>query len=73
MCTGPVIRGAGVPYDIRKVYPYLGYENYQFDIPTFTEADAYARYLVRMEEMKQSASLVEQALGKTKAWACIHR
>ena len=34
MCTGPVIRAAGVPYDIRKVYPYLGYENYQFDIPT---------------------------------------
>lgn len=66
MCTGPVIRGAGVPYDIRKVYPYLGYENYQFDIPTFTEADAYARYLVRMEEMLQSASIIEQALGRLK-------
>lgn len=66
MCTGPVIRGAGVPYDIRKVYPYLGYENYQFDIPIFTEGDAYARYLVRMEEMRQSASLVEQALNKLK-------
>lgn len=66
MCTGPVIRAAGVPYDIRKVYPYLGYENYQFDIPTYTEADSYARYLVRMEEMKQSASLIEQALNKLK-------
>lgn len=66
MCTGPVIRAAGVPYDIRKVYPYLGYENYQFDIPTYKEGDSYARYLVRMEEMKQSASLVEQALGKLK-------
>lgn len=66
MCTGPVIRGAGVPYDIRKVYPYLGYENYQFDIPVRSEGDAYARYLVRMEEMKQSASLIEQALGKLK-------
>lgn len=66
MCTGPVIRGAGVPYDIRKIYPYLGYENYQFDIPTQTEADAYARYLVRMEEMKQSASIIEQALDKLK-------
>lgn len=64
MCTGPVIRGAGVPYDIRKIYPYLGYENYQFDIPTYTEGDSYARYLVRMEEMKQSASLVEQGLSK---------
>ena len=45
MCTGPVIRAAGVPYDIRKVYPYLGYENYQFDVPMRTEGDAYARYL----------------------------
>lgn len=66
MCTGPVIRAAGVPYDIRKVYPYLGYENYQFDVPTRTEADSYARYLVRMEELKQSASLVEQGLAKLK-------
>lgn len=66
MCTGPVIRGAGVAYDIRKVYPYLGYENYQFDVPTYKEADSYARYMVRMEEMLQSASLVEQALNKLK-------
>lgn len=66
MCTGPLIRAAGVPYDIRKAYPYLGYENYKFDIPTHHEADAYARYLVRMEEMKQSASIVEQALSKLK-------
>ena len=66
MCTGPVIRGAGVPYDIRKVYPYLGYETYQFDIPTQTAGDAYARYLVRMEEMRQSASLIEQALARLK-------
>jgi NADH-quinone oxidoreductase subunit D len=64
MCTGPVIRGAGVPYDIRKVYPYLGYENYQFDIPTQTAGDSYARYLVRMEEMLQSISIIEQALAK---------
>lgn len=66
MCTGPVIRGAGIPYDIRKVYPYLGYENYQFEIPTRTEGDAYARYLVRLEEMQQSASLIEQALARLK-------
>lgn len=66
MCTGPVIRGAGVPYDIRKVYPYTGYENYQFDVPTYPEGDSYARYQVRMEEMRQSASLIEQALGKLK-------
>lgn len=66
MCTGPVIRGAGVPYDIRKIYPYLGYENYQFEIPTHKEGDSYARYLVRMEEMKESLSLIEQALNKLK-------
>ncbi len=66
MCTGPVIRGAGVAYDVRKAYPYLGYENYQFDIPTQTAGDAYARYLVRMEEMRQSASIVEQALKRLK-------
>lgn len=65
-CTGPVIRSVGIPYDIRKAYPYLGYENYQFDIPTKTEGDAYARYLIRMEEMKQSASLIEQGLSKLK-------
>lgn len=66
MCTGPVIRGAGVPYDIRKVYPYLGYETYQFDIPTYSEGDSYARYLVRMHEMNESASLIEQALNRLK-------
>jgi NADH-quinone oxidoreductase subunit D len=66
MCTGPVIRAAGIPYDIRKAYPYLGYETYQFDIPTRKEADSYARYMVRMEEMLQSASLVEQALNRLK-------
>lgn len=65
-CTGPVLRAAGVPYDIRKVYPYLGYENYSFDIPTQKEGDSYARYLVRMEEIKQSVSLIEQALSKLK-------
>lgn len=66
MCTGPVLRGAGVPYDIRKIYPYLGYETYQFDIPTRPEGDSYARYMVRMEEMKQSASLIEQGLSRLK-------
>jgi NADH-quinone oxidoreductase subunit D len=66
MCTGPVIRAAGIAYDIRKAYPYLSYETYQFDVPTKTEGDAYARYLIRMEEMRQSASLIEQALARLK-------
>lgn len=66
MCTGPVLRATGDPYDIRKVYPYSGYENYRFDVPTATECDSYARYMLRMEEMLQSASIIEQALGKLK-------
>lgn len=64
MCTGPVIRAAGIPYDIRKAYPYLGYENYSFDIPTYKDGDSYARYLVRLEEMNESISIVKQALEK---------
>lgn len=66
MCTGPIIRGAGVSYDVRKAHPYLGYENYSFDIPTFPEGDSYARYMVRMEELLQSTSLIRQALNKLK-------
>lgn len=66
MCTGPVIRGAGIPYDIRKIYPYSGYEKYEFEIPTQTEGDSYARYLVRMAEMQQSALIIEQALNRLK-------
>jgi NADH-quinone oxidoreductase subunit D len=66
MCTGPVIRGAGIPYDIRKAYSYSGYENYQFEVPVKSEGDCYARYLVRMEEMKQSAAIVEQGLTRLK-------
>lgn len=66
MCTGPVIRAAGQPYDIRRAYPYLGYQNYEFDIPTKKEGDSYARYLVRMEEMLQSVRIIEQALLRLK-------
>lgn len=66
MCTGPLLRGCGVSYDVRKAHPYLGYENYDFEIPTYPDGDAYARYLVRMEEMQQSASIVRQALGRLK-------
>lgn len=66
MCTGPILRAAGDPYDIRKIYPYLGYENYEFDIPTYTDGDSYSRYLVRMQEMLQSLSIIRQALDKIK-------
>ncbi len=64
MCTGPVLRGAGVAFDIRKVYPYLGYENYQFDIPVYPQGDSYARYRVRMDEMMISLSIIEQAIKR---------
>lgn len=66
MCTGPVLRAAGVAYDIRKAYPYLGYETYSFDIPTKTEGDSYARYLIRMQEMLESARIIAEALSRLK-------
>lgn len=66
MCTGPIIRGSGIAYDIRKIYPYSGYENYTFDVPTYSEGDCYARYMVRMQEMNESMSIIEQALNKLK-------
>jgi NADH-quinone oxidoreductase subunit D len=60
--TGPMIRGAGLPWDIRKDEPYSGYEKFDFTVPTLTENDVWSRYRVRMEEMRQSARIVKQAL-----------
>ena len=60
--TGPMIRAAGMPWDIRKSEPYSSYEKFDFDIPTRTASDVYARYQVRVEEMRQSARIVRQAL-----------
>jgi NADH-quinone oxidoreductase subunit D len=65
--TGPMLRSAGVPRDVRVDEPYSGYESYEFDVPTSTEADAFARYLIRMEEMRQSLRIVEQALTRLEA------
>lgn len=62
--TGANLRAAGVPYDVRKVEPYGAYPRFQFDIPTRTESDAFARYWVRVQEMKQSVRIIEQALGQ---------
>jgi NADH-quinone oxidoreductase subunit D len=60
--TGPLIRAAGVPWDIRKSEPYSSYDQFDFEVPTRTGNDVYARYQVRLEEMRQSARIVRQAM-----------
>jgi NADH dehydrogenase I D subunit len=62
--TGPNLRASGIPYDVRKARPYLGYEEYDFDVPIGTHGDSYDRYLVRLEEMRQSVRILEQALTR---------
>jgi len=62
--TGPVLRGSGVRWDIRKVFPYSSYEEFDFEIPIGEKGDVYDRYLVRLEEMRQSARIIHQALDR---------
>jgi NADH-quinone oxidoreductase subunit D len=62
--TGPVLRASGIPYDVRRAYPYLAYDQLDFEIPIGENGDNYDRYLVRMEEMEQSMRIAEQALEK---------
>lgn len=62
--TGPVIRGSGVAYDVRRIEPYSVYPEFQFEIPVFPEGDSMARYRVRMEEIAQSLRIIDQALDK---------
>jgi NADH-quinone oxidoreductase subunit D len=62
--TGPSLRGSGVDFDLRKARPYAGYDQVAFDVPLGTHGDVYDRYVIRMEEMRQSLRIVEQVLGR---------
>ena len=71
--VGPICRAAGVDYDVRKSFPYSGYETYDFDVPTATEGDVFARYRVRMQEFRESVKICKQAIQRISpsgAWAC---
>jgi len=61
--TGPNLRGSGVEHDLRKAHPYLDYDKYEFDVPIGTKGDCYDRYLVRMEEMRQSVRILRQVFA----------
>jgi NADH-quinone oxidoreductase subunit D len=62
--TGPMLRASGVDWDLRKIRPYMGYEQYDFNVPVQPAGDTYARYLVRVQEMRESLKIVQQALNK---------
>ncbi len=61
--TGPQLRGSGVPWDLRKAEPYCGYDRYDFEIPVGRQGDVYDRFMVRMEEVRQSTRIIRQALA----------
>ena len=65
--TGPMLRSAGLPWDLRKSQPYCGYETYEFDVPTRTTCDTYARYAIRMDEIDQSLRIIEQCVDRLAA------
>ena len=65
--TGPMLRGSGVKYDLRKAQPYGSYDQYDFEIPCYHECDSFARYMVRLDEMRQSHRIVEQAVDRLPA------
>ncbi|NOT24782.1 MAG: NADH dehydrogenase (quinone) subunit D [Acidobacteria bacterium] len=73
---GPIARASGWDYDVRKYFPYLTYASYDFKVPTATEGDVYARYRVRIQEMRESIKICKQAISRitpSGAWACDDR
>jgi NADH-quinone oxidoreductase subunit D len=71
--VGPISRAAGLDYDVRKYFPYLGYDSYDFKVPTATEGDVFARYRVRIAEMRESVKIAKQAIDRitpTGVFAC---
>jgi NADH-quinone oxidoreductase subunit D len=71
--VGPIARAAGSVYDVRKYFPYTGYETYDFAVPTTTEGDVFARYQVRMAEMRESVKIARQAIKRISPagpWGC---
>src|SRR2546428_7462305 len=62
--SGPMIRGSGVAWDLRKAMPYSGYENYDFEVATSNDCDCYGRYLVRIKEMREAVKILRQALDR---------
>lgn len=64
--SGPIARAAGLDYDLRKFKPYLGYEEYEFNVPVYTAGDSYSRYVIRLDEMEESIRIVRQVLDRLK-------
>ncbi len=62
--TGPTLRAAGLAYDNRKVFPYSSYDEFEFDVPTRTDSDCFARYMIRVAEMRESLKIIKQAMEK---------
>ena len=63
-CVGPIARATGLPYDVRRTFPYLNYSTYDFEVPTQQKGDVYSRYLVRVKEMRESVKIARQALDR---------